>query len=159
MGLGFYIRDFLFRKLLRNNADTPWAVHHTATVYSPAKIYRGRGVFPGDSPGVYINACNGVTIGDFTNIGPNVGLLSANHDLVDNSRHLPAPPIVIGRYCWLGMNATVLPGIVLGDFTIVGAGAVVTRSFPDGYCVVAGNPAAIIRTLDKSECEQFAAGR
>jgi acetyltransferase-like isoleucine patch superfamily enzyme len=57
------------------------------------------------------------------------------------------------------MNATVLPGIVLGDFTIVGAGAVVTRSFPDGYCVVAGNPAAIIRTLDKSECEQFAAGR
>jgi acetyltransferase-like isoleucine patch superfamily enzyme len=57
------------------------------------------------------------------------------------------------------MGAIVLPSVKLGDFTIVGAGAVVTKSFPEGYCVIAGNPARIIKQLNKTECEAFAAGR
>lgn len=159
MGLGFYLRDWVFRKLLRNNAATSWALHHTATIHNPEKIQRGKGVYPGDSPGVYINALNGVSVGDYTNIGPNVGLLTTNHDPVDNTRHLEAPPIIIGKFCWLGMGALVLPGIALGDFTIVGAGAVVTRSFPEGHCVIAGNPARLIRQLDIDECSAYAASK
>lgn len=159
VGLRFCLQDQFFKKILRLNPTVPWPVHFTSTIGNPEKIKCGRSVYPGDSPGVYINAKNGVEISDFTNIGPNVGLISANHDPIDNRRHVPAPPIRIGRFCWLGMGAIVLPGVELGDFTIIGAGAVVTKSFPDGYCVLAGNPAVVIRQLDEAACRHFAASR
>lgn len=155
VGLNFYMADFFFRKILRQNADTRWAVHHTSTIRCPQKITRGINVYPGDSPGNYIEASNGIIIGDHTNLGPNVGLLSANHNFVDNTTHDPAPPIRLGSFCWIGMNAVILPGVELGDFTIVGAGAVVSRSFSEGYCVLGGSPAKIINTLDKDACKQF----
>jgi acetyltransferase-like isoleucine patch superfamily enzyme len=155
VGLNFYLANFFFKYILRQNAGVPWAVHYTSAVHSPGRIKRGKGVFPGDSPGNFIDARNGIEIGDFTNIGPNVGILSANHDLVDNSRFVAALPIRIGAFCWIGMGATVLEEVELGDFTIVGAGAVVVSSFPEGYAVIAGNPAKIVKTLDKLACEQF----
>lgn len=159
MSFGFYLTDFVFRKLLRQNSGTDWALHHTSTIHNPHKIKRGQGVYPGDSPGVYINAANGVEIGDYTNIGPNVGIISSNHDLIDNDMHTAAPPVILGRFCWVGMGAVILPGVILGDFTIVGAGAVVTRSFTDGYCVIAGNPARIIKQLNREECDAFAGSK
>lgn len=156
LSFGFYLTDFLFRKILRQNSGVKWAVHHTSTIHSPHKIARGEHVFPGDSPGVYINAVNGVRIGDYTNIGPNVGIISSNHDFVNNDAHTDAQPIDIGRFCWMGMGAVILPGVQLADFTIVGAGAVVTKSFTEGYCVIAGNPARVIKYLNKEECNAFA---
>ncbi|MEO6832509.1 MAG: acyltransferase [Chitinophagaceae bacterium] len=154
--LSFRLLDFIFRKVLRQNARVPWAVHHTATIHHPQGLKVGVGTWPGDSPGVYINANNGVYIGDYTNLGPNVGIISSNHDFVNNDEILKASPIHIGRFCWLGMGAIVLPSVCLGDFTIVGAGAVVTKSFEAGYCVLAGNPATIIKRLSKDECDERA---
>lgn len=156
MSVGFYFSDWLFRKILRQNADTTWAIHHTSTIHSPAKIKKGKNVYPGDSPGVYINAANGIEIGDYTNLGPNVGLVSSNHDLINNELHTPTQPIIIGKFCWLGMGAVILPGVTLGDFTIVGAGSIVTKNFKEGYCVIAGNPAKVIKQLNKEECNAFA---
>lgn len=144
---------------MRQNSAVKWAIHHTSTIHNPERIIKGKNVFPGDSPGVYINATNGVKIGDYTNIGPNVGLVSANHDPINNDAHVQTSPIDIGKFCWLGMGAIVLPGVILGDFTIVGAGAIVTKSFPDGYCVLAGNPAGVIKYLNKTECEAFAGSK
>lgn len=157
--VSFYITDFLFRKILRQNAAMKWPVHHTATIHNAVKIKIGKETFPGDSPGIYINAQNGISIGDYTNLGPNVGLISANHDFINNNLAADAPPIYIGRFCWLGMGAIVLPGVQLGDFTIVGAGAVVTQSFAEGYCIIAGNPAKVIKELNRAECEAFAKSR
>jgi acetyltransferase-like isoleucine patch superfamily enzyme len=159
MSWSFYLLDFFFRKLLRHNARARWALHHTATIHHPQGLSKGIGTYPGDSPGVYINANNGVYIGDFTNLGPNVGIVSSNHGFEDNDAIVPAKPIHIGRFCWLGMGAVVLPGVRLGDFTIVGAGAIVTRSFEEGYCVLAGNPARVIRTLQKEACDERARQR
>jgi len=150
VGLSFYATDFLFRKILRQNASVKWAIHYTSSVLYPEKIVRGINVFPGDSPGNYIQAKNGIEIGDYTNIGPNVGIISANHNLLDNSTHTVASPIKIGKNCWIGMNAILLPEVELGDYTIVGANSVVTKSFSEGYCVIAGNPAKIIKQLPKA---------
>jgi len=130
------------------HSRVPWPVHFTSTIRHPERVRRGRGSCPGDSPGCYINARNGVELGDFVNLGPGVGLVSANHDPEDNDRWLDAPPIRIGSHSWVGMNAVVLPGVELGPRTVVGAGAVVTASFPQGRCVLAGNPARMIRALD-----------
>jgi acetyltransferase-like isoleucine patch superfamily enzyme len=151
VGINFYITDFLFRKIFRQNSKVRWAIHHTSTVIHPEKIVRGKNVYPGDSPGNYIQAKNGIEIGDYTNIGPNVGIISANHNLFNNAKHDAAKPVKIGKHCWIGMSAMILPEVVLGDYTIVGANSVVTKSFPEGYCVIAGNPAKIIKQISPPE--------
>lgn len=154
MGLSFYLADIFFRKILRQNASVGWPVHYTSTIHCPEKIKKGINVFPGDSPGNYIEANNGIIVGDFTNIGPGVGLLSSNHDFYNNNALTKGNPIVIGNNCWLGMNSIILPEVKLGPYTIVGAGAVVTKSFEDGYCVIAGNPAIIIKHLSRNHDEE-----
>ena len=155
VGINFYIADFFYRRILRQNADTHWAIHHTSTVIFPERITKGINVYPGDSPGNYIEASNGIIIGDYTNLGPNVGILSANHDTINNTLFTPAPPIQIGKFCWIGMNAVILPCVELGDFIVVGAGAVVTKSFTEGYCIIGGSPAHIIKQLDKEACLSY----
>lgn len=143
---------WFWQKILGFNRDAYWPTHFTSKVLGARNIYAGVETCPGYSPGCYIQGLGKIFIGDYTQIAANVGIISANHDVYDN-RHHPSPQAVrIGRYCWVGMNATILPGVVLGDFTVVGAGAVVTKSFPEGYSVIAGNPAKVIRLLDPESC-------
>jgi acetyltransferase-like isoleucine patch superfamily enzyme len=126
-------------------------MHFSSLVSSPSNIVTGIGTAPGLSPGCYIQGIGKLEIGDYTIVAPNVGIITANHDLHDPAIHQPSF-VQIGRYCWIGMNAVVLPGVVLGDHTIVAAGSVVTKSFPEGYCVIAGNPAKVTKYLDPSKC-------
>ncbi|TFI60084.1 sugar O-acetyltransferase [Sphingomonas parva] len=84
-----------------------------------------------------------VTIGDGTQIGPGVQILTADHPRDPAERATGAEwgrPIVIGRNVWIGGGAILLPGITIGDDAIVGAGSVVTRDVSAGVTVV-GNPA------------------
>lgn len=155
LSISFYLIDLLFRKVLRQNAGVTWAIHHTSTIRCPERMQLGIETWPGDSPNVYINAFNGIQFGDYVNVGPNVSIVSANHDLIDNSLQMPGKSIKIGKFCWLGSHVVILPEVMLGDFTIVGAGAVVTKSFEEGYCVLAGNPAKVIKRLDEDTCRKF----
>lgn len=152
LSFSFYLIDFIFRKILRQNKGVKWAIHHTSTIRCPEGLHVEDGCWPGDSPNVYINAFNGIFIGKDTNLGPNVSIISANHDFIENQKHTKAAAIKIGQNCWLGTGAVILPEVCLGDFTIVGAGAIVTKSFEEGYCVLAGNPAKVIKYLNKDNC-------
>lgn len=126
-----------------------WYHHKNCTIANPRKIYVGINCLIG-RPGCYIQGAGKVYIGDYTQFGPNVGILSSNHDLYDQNKYNNAS-IKIGDYSWIGMNSVITAGVELGTRTIVGAGSVVTKSFPDGYCVIAGNPARIIKHLDKDK--------
>ena len=143
---------FFIQKILGFNKKIYWPVHFSSKISSWKNIYCGIETCPGYMPGCYIQGTGGIYIGDYTQIAPNVGIISANHDLDDNRRHSSTKQVRIGKYGWIGMNSVILPGVELGDFTIVGAGSVVTKSFPKGYCVIAGNPAKFIKNLDKEKC-------
>lgn len=145
--LSAWFRQYVFVP----NPGPYWPVHPTSRVIGWTNILAGIETSPGLMPGCYIQGIGQIVIGDYTQIAPNVGIISANHELYDNRQHIVSK-VLIGKYCWIGMGAVILPGVVLGDYTIVGANAVVTKSFPDGYCVIGGNPAKIIKTLDPQHC-------
>ena len=88
-----------------------------------------------------------VSIGDNTQIGPGVQILTADHprDPVSRAAGLEfGRPISIGRNVWIGGGALILPGVTVGDDAVIGAGSVVTRDVPAGATVV-GNPARVRR--------------
>jgi len=145
---------WFIQKVIGVNKEAYWPMHFTSIVSNPKNIYAGIDTSPGYSPGCYIQGGGKVYIGDYTQIAPNVGIISSNHDLHDSRKKIVSE-VNIGRYCWIGMNAVILPGVCLGDFTIVAAGAIVTKSFVEGGCVIGGNPAKKIKELDKEKCMPF----
>jgi maltose O-acetyltransferase len=84
-----------------------------------------------------------VTIGDKTQIGPGVQILTADHPRGAAERAAGLEfgrPIHIGRNVWIGGGAILLPGVTIGDDAVIGAGSVVTRDVPLGATAF-GNPA------------------
>lgn len=141
-------RTFVLQKIIGFNRAAYWPTHFTSVISCPQNIEIGIGAAPGLSPNCYIQGQSGIKIGDYSLVGPGVGIISTNHDIYDIRNHKSSTGVVIGAYCWIGMNAVILPGVRLGDHTIVAAGAIVTKPFPVGYCVLAGNPARVIKNLD-----------
>lgn len=89
-----------------------------------------------------------IIIGKGTYIAQNVGIITNNHDIHNLDLRSEGKDVMIGKNCWIGMNAVILPGVRLGNKTIVGAGSIVTKSFNEGNVVIAGNPAKIIKKID-----------
>jgi len=137
-----------WNKILGYNKNIPWPTHPSSLITGPNNINLGIDVNPGYMPGCYIQAIGKINIGDFTQIGPNVGIITANHDLLDTRKHV-VQEVKIGSYCWIGMGAIILPGVIIGDNTIIGAGSIVTKSFPNGNCIIGGNPAKVLKHLSE----------
>ena len=96
-----------------------------------------------------------VRIGDGTQIGPGVQILAADHPRDPEERRAGLEfgrPVSIGRNCWIGGGAIILPGVTIGRDSIVGAGAVVTQSVAPGS-TVAGNPARRLMKPPPTETE------
>ncbi|WP_341875762.1 acyltransferase [Defluviitalea saccharophila] len=143
--------NLFYQKILGINRHAYWPVHFTSKVTCPHNIRIGIGTAPGLSPHCYIQGINGIEIGNYTIIASGVGIISANHSIYEYTKHEKCRPIKIGKYCWIGMNAVILPGVHLGDHVVVAAGSVVNKSFPEGYCVLAGVPAKIVKTISKDK--------
>ncbi len=91
---------------------------------------------------VFLDVC-AIRIGDMTQIGPMVQILTADHprDAATRDAGLEfGRAINIGRNVWIGAGALILPGVTIGADAVIGAGAVVTRDVAAGE-TVAGNPA------------------
>src|SRR3984893_18081990 len=106
-------------------------------------IHLGDGVFLNFNC-VILDVVEG-TIGDKTQIGPGVQILTADHprDAAGRASGLEFGRTVhIGSNVWIGGGAIVLPGVTIGDDALIGAGSVVTRNVPAGATAF-GNPARV----------------
>lgn len=127
------------KALLREILGRP--MPETLTIYPPFYCDYGLNLEFGEQ--VFVNQnCSfydlgGITIGDFTMIGPGVTLSTAGHPVEPDERYdgITTAPIVIESNVWLGANVTVAPGVTVGAGSVVGAGAVVAKDVPPNSVV------------------------
>jgi acetyltransferase-like isoleucine patch superfamily enzyme len=151
-GLGGFVlafRSIWVKNILRLGAPKPWPTGLTCHISVANNIF----FHPDDlnnfqSPGTYFQNFMGcIHIGRGSYIGPNVGIITANHKLDELDAHEKGRDVFIGEKCWIGMNAVILPGVVLGPCTVVAAGSIVNKSFPEGHEVIGGAPARLLKKI------------
>ena len=149
-GWKWAFRGILHQKILGSNRHIPWVVCSPFHISNKKNItFHPNSINNFQSPGCYFQNFKGkIYICDNVFIGPNVGLITTNHNLKDLNLHDEPKNIVIGKNCWIGMNSVLLPGVKLGRNTVVGAGSVVRKSFRHGNVIIAGSPAKIIKYLE-----------
>lgn len=142
------LKHFCFGKniVLGQDARLVFIEKYCDGIYNP-KLTIGDGVNITDHFTALVAA---VTIESNCLIGSYVFITSENHginpELSDSYDNIPltASPVYIGKGCWIGEKACIMPGVTLGERCIVAAGAVVTKSFPS-HTMIAGVPAKAIK--------------
>ena len=98
-----------------------------------------------------------IYVGDCTMFGPNVTVCTAGHPILPELReqgYQYNAPVSIGKNCWIGAGAVILPGVTIGDNAVIGAGSVVTRDIPANVVAV-GNPCRVLRTVGQRDRDFF----
>ena len=98
-----------------------------------------------------------IYVGDYTMFGPNVTVTTAGHPILPELREKVYQynmSVHIGRNCWIGACAVILPGITIGDNTVVGAGSIVTKDLPPNVVAV-GNPCRVLREIGERDREYY----
>lgn len=162
MGEGSYIRrpyTLLYPEFLSIGDGTN--IHANAYI-TPLKEYAeikynpeikiGSGVYIGRY--AYFVAIDSIVIEDGCVLSEYVYITDNAHGLHPNKGPIMKQPLEskgpvhIGRNCFLGFRASIMPGVTLGDSCVVGANSVVTRSFA-AYSMVAGSPARLIKVFSE----------
>ena len=98
-----------------------------------------------------------IYVGDDTMFGPNVVVATAAHPILPELRQIGYEfniPVHIGKNCWIGAGAVILPGVTIGDNVVIGAGSVVTRDIPSDVVAV-GNPCRVLRPVSERDREYY----
>ena len=98
-----------------------------------------------------------VYVGDNVMFGPNVTVATAGHPLNAEQRAQGMQynlPVRIGKNCWIGAGALIMPGVRIGDNTVIGAGSVVTRDIPAGVVAV-GVPCRVLHPITPDSEEKY----
>ena len=88
----------------------------------------------------YINAKNGVELGDGVQIGSHCSIYSISTIDRKNGK------VVIRKNARIGAHSVLMPGITIGENSIIGALSLVNRDIPDNV-VAFGTPAKIFKKI------------
>jgi maltose O-acetyltransferase len=145
--IGLLVRGFYCKLLFKNIESLP-------LIYSGVYFSHTYGIEVGKSfainSGSVVDGRGGITIGDNVLIGPNVSIMSSEHQIkqidipIIDLNHLMYK-VKIHDDVWIGANAVITSGVEIGKGAVVGAGAVVTKDISD-YAIVGGVPAKVIST-------------
>ena len=94
-----------------------------------------------------------IYVGDYTMFAPGVIVATAGHPILPELRETVYQynmPVHIGKNCWIGAGAIILPGVTIGDQVVVGAGSVVTKDLPSNVVAV-GNPCQVVREVSEHD--------
>lgn len=98
----------------------------------------------------YFDLSAEVRLGDNVVVGHGATFITSEHEVGPESRRasntVTPRAIAVGDGCWIGANATILPGVIIGSGAIVAAGAVVVRSV-EPNTLVGGVPARHLKSL------------
>ncbi|MDR1763319.1 MAG: acyltransferase [Dysgonamonadaceae bacterium] len=128
---------FVMQKILGFNRSIPWPVHFTSVVIDWKKIEKGICCDPGDNRGTYINASGGLHFGNNVNMGPNLVIVTTNHDKYDDRKTGFRRGVTIGDNVWIGANCVITAGVSIGDNVTIGAGCVIRKNIPSNVTVFA----------------------
>lgn len=123
-----------------------WGGHH---VHFGKAVYANFNLTLVDDTHIYV--------GDYTMFGPNVTVATAGHPILPELRQKAYQynfPVHIGKNCWIGAGAIIVPGITIGDNVVIGAGSVVTKDIPSNVVAV-GNPCRILREVNEHDKEFY----
>lgn len=123
-----------------------WGGHHT---HFGKNIYANFNLTLVDDTHIYV--------GDYTMFGPNVTIATAGHPILPELRRQAYQynaPVHIGKNCWIGAGAMIMPGVTIGDNTVIGAGSVVTKDIPADVVAV-GNPCRVMRPIGEKDKEYY----
>lgn len=153
IGIGTFFLNCFFKYVLRINKSAPFPMHYSSRVSFGKNIDIVEELDDKTfqkclacSPGLYIQARNGLNVHSSVNIAPGVKIISSNHDLNNLKKHVEGKAISIGSKVWIGANAVILPEVNIGSGAIIGAGSVVTKDIPENV-VACGNPAKVIKKI------------
>jgi len=94
-----------------------------------------------------------IYVGDNVMFGPNVVVATAGHPILPELREQGLQynaPVHIGKNCWIGAGALLMPGVSIGEGSVIGAGSVVTRDVPANVVAV-GNPCRVLRPVGERD--------
>ncbi len=94
-----------------------------------------------------------IYVGDNTMFGPNVVVATAGHPILPQLRekgYQYNASVRIGKNCWIGAGAIIVPGVTIGDNVVIGAGSVVTKDIPSNVVAV-GNPCRVLREVGEHD--------
>lgn len=98
-----------------------------------------------------------IYVGDNVMFGPNVTVATAGHPILPEIREKAYQynmPVHIGKNCWIGAGAVIVPGVTIGDNTVIGAGSIVTKDIPANVVAV-GNPCKVMREISEKDREYY----
>lgn len=123
------LRTFVFKRVL-----VPLGTAYYRKVYG-MKIGEGVRI----SRGARLDKTNpgGIKIGDYTAVVSGAAIFT--HDFVNRTH----ANVTVGKNCFIGYGAIILPGVTVGDSVIVAGNSVVGRDVPSNS-IVMGNPARVV---------------
>jgi maltose O-acetyltransferase len=120
------------------------SVHGGGYISDPRNLVMGRGCFLNRN--CYLDLTARLVLEDGVVVGHGVTFITTEHRGLPLQRGVDTSRAIrLEERCWIGANATVLPGVTVGRKAVVAASALITVDVPPGS-LVGGVPARTIRT-------------